>query len=186
MLRWLSNGMARVSAFTVHEPPKAGGTRLDRAERLLFVGDGFSWLVVLFGPLYFLARGEWLALAAYTAAAVVLASILSLAGVGSGWSGWIFFLLNVVAGFEANELKRWSLGRAGWQEIAVVSGRGREEAERRFFEAWLPSVETETAGTIRAMGGSFAAIDEGSATSRVEGAVRRLSERLRSKFAIKT
>jgi hypothetical protein len=183
MLRWLLNGMARVSAFTVHEPPQVGGTKLERAERLLFVGDGFSWRAALLSPFYLLVRGEWLALAAYTLAALLLAAILKLTGAGDHWFVMIFLLLNVVAGFEASELKRWSLARAGWQEVATVSGRGQEEAERRFFDVWLPTVPAETERLEPpAVAGPFA-LRASDATSRVEAAVRRLSERLRSRFA---
>lgn len=185
MPRLLFNGMTRVSAFTVHEPPQVGGTKLERAESLLFVRDGFSWRAALFSPLYLLMRGEWLALAAYAAAATALAAILELAGAESTWFVWMFVFLNVVAGFEAAELKRWSLGRRGWREIATVSGRGEEEAERRFFEAWLPSVDGEAPAHAQSGTSSFAAA-RGDTISRIEAAVRDLSGRLRSKFAVKT
>lgn len=181
MLQWLFNGMARVSAFTVHEPPEPGGTRLEQAERLLFVRDGFSWRVALLGPFYLLARGEWLALGAYVVLALVLSGVLTLLSAGNEWFSLMFVLLNVLMSFEANELKRWSLGRTGWREIAAVSGRGQEEAERRFFEAWLPSVPERTAG----IAGS-APLPDDDMTARIEAAVRRLSDRLRSRFAIKT
>lgn len=183
MLRLLLDGIARVSAFTVHEPPQISGTRLERAESLLFVADGFSWRAALFSPFYLLVRGQWLALAAYAAAAVVLWVLLAAAGAGNEWFTLIFIVLNVIAGFEASELKRWSLGRAGWQEIATVSGRGQEDAERRFFEAWLPSVPDQTPGERHS--GAFTP-DGFDTTSRVEASVRRLSERLRGKFATKT
>jgi hypothetical protein len=184
MLYWLFNGMARVSAYTVHQPPHAGGTKLERAESLLFVADGFSWRAALFSPFYLLVRGEWLALAAYAAAALVLAGILELAGAREDWFVWMFILLNVVTGFELSELKRWSLGRAGWQEIATVSGRGQEEAERRFFDVWLPTISADTPviGVERhsTVGPWSSPLND--TTSRIETAVRRLSERLRSKY----
>jgi len=182
MLHWLMNGMARVSTYTVHEPPQVGATKLERAERLLFVGDGFSWGAALFGQFYFLVRGEWLALAAYIAAALVIAGILTLVGADNAWFALGFMLLNVIAGFEANELKRWWLGRKGWQQVATVTGRGQVEAERRFFEAWLPSVPAETLGYA----GPALSPDDDDMTSRIEASIRRLSERLRSRFAIKT
>ena len=185
MLQWLFNGMGRVSAFTVHEPPDAGGTRLERAEQLLFLRDGFSWRAALFGPFYFLVRGEWLALVVYAAVAVLLSGILHLVGAANEWLGWLFLLLNVIAGFEAAELKRWSLARKGWREIATVGGQGQDDAERRFFEAWLPSVPAETPGG-RPDAGPFAPAGEDDLTSRLEAAARRLSDRLRSRFAVKT
>ena len=113
MLGMLVNGMARVSAFTVHEPPQDGGTKLERAEHLLFVRDGFSWRAAVFGPFYLLVRGEWLALAAYVAASLALIAILVASDARADWFVWVFLLLNIVTGFEVSELKRWSLGRRG-------------------------------------------------------------------------
>lgn len=184
MLGWLFFGTARVAAFTVHEPPHSGGTPLERAESLVFVRDGFSWRAALFSPFYFLVRGEWLGLAAYVGAALVLAGILALTEAQPDWTAWIFVLLNIIAGFEANELKRWALTRRGWQEIATVSGRGREEAERRFFDAWLPTVPSDTSSGVPGNGPWSSPSDD--LTSRVEASVQRLAARLRSRFAIKT
>ncbi len=183
MLRWLFIGMARVAAFTVHEPPHSGGSPLQRAESLVFVRDGFSWRAALFSPFYFLVRGEWLGLTAYIGTALVLAGVLALTDAQPDWIAWSIILLNVIAGFEANELKRWSLTRRGWQEIATVSGRGREEAERRFFDAWLPTVPSDTSG-MRAESGPWSSPAD-DLTSRVEASVQRLAARLRSRFAVK-
>ncbi|WBT38373.1 MULTISPECIES: DUF2628 domain-containing protein [Hyphomicrobium] len=176
---WRMISGAGVAAFTVHEPPHASGTRLARAERLLFVRDGFSWRAALFSPVYLIVRGEWLALAAYAGAAILAIAILNLAGAKTDWIVWTFLILNVLTGFEASEIKRWSLGRAGWQEIATVSGRGPDEAERRFFEAWLPSIPVETPG-------SSGNPDPGHDTvSRMENALRGFSQSLRTRYATK-
>ncbi|WP_072396348.1 DUF2628 domain-containing protein [Hyphomicrobium sp. CS1GBMeth3] len=183
MLRLLFTGTGRVAAFTVHEPPDPAGTKLERAEQLLFVRDGFSWRAALFGPFYFLFRAEWLSLLIYIVAAVVLTVLLRLLGAGDQWTGWTMLLLNVIVGFEATDLKRWALARRGWHEIATVGGRDQEDAERRFFEAWLPTAPSDPAaeahhGTVNAPGDDM--------TSRIEAATRRLSDRLRSRFAVKT
>ena len=177
MLRWLLSGMTRVSAFTVHEPPEAGGAKLERAESLVFVEDGFSWRAALFSPFYLLAKGEWLALAIYIAAALVLSLVLQLLGSEADWFAWMFVILNIVTGFEMSEWKRWSLGRAGWREIATVSGRGQEEAERRFFEGWLPAVSAEDPAS-----GIVPSQRAPDFETRVEEAVQRLAARLRAKF----
>lgn len=183
MLHLLFSGTGRVSVFTVHEPPEPGGTRIERAERLLFLRDGFSWRAALFSPVYLLLRGEWLALAAYAVAAAALAMALRFAGAGNEWGALAFVLLNVLTGFELGALKRWSLTRKGWREIAAVSGRGQEDAERRFFDAWLPSLPAEMPG-YAAASGTAAGYDHPAAN--LETALRRLSARLRSKFAVKT
>lgn len=176
-------GTTRVAAFTVHEPQEMSGTRLEQAEKLVFVGDGFSWRAALFSPLYLILRGEWLALAAYAGAAVLALAVLNLIGATSDWYVWTWLLLNVVTGFEASEIKRWSLGRAGWREVATVSGSSREEAERRFFEAWLPSVVESPSRDPSGLDFNPA---EGDTVSRVEHGLRRFSQSLRTKFATRS
>src|SRR5690606_40760396 len=99
-----------------------------RAERLYFVADGFSWRAALLGPFFLLARGAWLALAIYVATALVLMGGLKLVGAGNEWVTLMIVLLNIVTGFEASEVKRRALARAGWREIAAVNGRGQEDA----------------------------------------------------------
>jgi hypothetical protein len=186
MLRRLLGGLMGVSAFTVHEPPlhAGGSSRMERAESLLFVRDGFSWRAALFSPFYLLVRGEWRALAAYIGVATVLALLLSATGAKSDWIVWMFVLLNLITGFEASELKRWSLDRAGWQEVGSVSGRGHEEAERRFFEAWLPTL-ADRPSHAHGVPVSFVVSPEADLETRMEAAAKRLSQRLRERFAIK-
>jgi len=43
----------------------------------------------------------------------------------------------LLIGLEAGTLRRFALSRRGWRNIGVVSGDDREDAERRFFDAWL-------------------------------------------------
>jgi hypothetical protein len=158
------------------------GTSLERAESLVFVKDGFSWGAFAFGPLYFLARAEWLSLAAYVLAAVVLSAVMSLLGATEDWIGWVLTLLNVNAGFEASEMKRWSLARAGWQEIATVTAPRGDEAERRFFEAWLPTVPAETPAHERSDPTHRDPPWYGDAKEQAGAMIHRLSASLRSKL----
>lgn len=174
-----------MAAFTVHEPPGAG-SGLERAESLVFVKDGFSWGAFFFGPLYFLARAEWLSLAAYVVAALVVAGVMSAIGAEENWVGWVMTLLNVIAGFEASELKRWSLATTGWREIATVTAQRRDEAERRFFDAWLPTLAAAPAATDRSDPPHRGSPWYGAAKDHASGTVSRMSTILRSKLIPKT
>jgi hypothetical protein len=152
-----------VAVYTVYEPPNAPADRVDRAEALTFIRDGFSWGAALVPPVWFALRGEWLALALYTAAALILGYGLTAAGAQPNWVALVLFVFNLLLGFEADTLRRWSLARAGWREIGAVSGRNRDECERRFFEGWLPREpviagrsRTDTAGTLAASAGVVA------------------------------
>lgn len=173
---------SRMAAYTVHEPPEKLASKEERAESLVFIRDGFSWLAAIFGPLYLLFRGEWRALALYLVIATVLAVVLQALGAQPDWIGWAMLLLNIVVGFEMSELRRRSLSRARWREIATVNGAGEDEAERRFFESWLPSVEAAPSGYDGGVPYGDARDDT---ASRIQRSLDGLSARLRSKFALK-
>jgi Protein of unknown function (DUF2628) len=123
---------------TVHEPPFPPADRMDRAERLAFVKDGYNWVAAAWPPLWLIGQQLWVALAAY--AAFVGAVVLVVAAVGAPvtWVWLILLGLNLLIGFEADTIMRWSLGRTGWRVVGTVVGRNIAECERRFFDDWLP------------------------------------------------
>jgi hypothetical protein len=122
--------------YTVHEPPSPPADRIDRAEKLVFIKEGFSWIAAFFGPLWMLAHKLWWALLAY----VLLSGSLQLFTKATGVdTALVMFAVNLLVGFEADTLRRWALDRKGWRMLGTVSGRNTEEAERRFFDGWLPS-----------------------------------------------
>ena len=126
--------------FTVHEPPNPPADRIDRAESLVFVKDGFSWLAALFCP--DLAARAPPVVAAAGLCRAERSSSSWLAGAASSTrtgSRWPYIGLHLLIGFEADTLRRWSLDRNGWRTLGSVSGRNAAECERRFFEDWLPA-----------------------------------------------
>ncbi|MFV0296860.1 MAG: DUF2628 domain-containing protein [Hyphomicrobiaceae bacterium] len=123
--------------FTVHEPPETNGDRLDRAEAMVFVREGFSWLAALFAPLWLLLRGIWPVFFGYIAVGAMLWFVLPFLGLPRVLSAWLMVGLNLAIGFEADALRRWSLNRRGFRSVGIVSGRTIEDCERRFFDAWL-------------------------------------------------
>jgi hypothetical protein len=160
----------------VHEPPDPPADRFDRAEALVFIRDGFSWGAALIPPIWLAIRGEWLVLALYVAVATALAGLLTLAGAHPEWISLASLTLNIFFGFEVSELRRWLLEKKGWREIATVSGRNRDECERRFFDGWLAgelSAVPRFRGhpEVRALTGGW-----------VETHARSLMHRLRSQF----
>ncbi|MEZ5817378.1 MAG: DUF2628 domain-containing protein [Hyphomicrobiaceae bacterium] len=126
-----------MQTYTVHEPADGPRDRLERGEELVFVREGFSFLAAIFTPFWMIAHGLWLALVAYFVAVIGLELIFWAAGVGQNAAGWAMVALHLLVGFEADAIRRWTLGRRGWTVVGSVSGRNREECERRFFEAWL-------------------------------------------------
>lgn len=184
---WPFNRGTASTMYTVYEPAENVGSPLERAERLVFIADGFSWRAALFGPLYLAMKREWVGLAIYIAAAVTLVNVMRLGGAESQWITWALLLLNVVTGFEASAARRASLARAGWHEAGTVSGDTAEEAERRFFTAWLPTVAADpSAPAPYPTAYAPAATPHHDSVSRAESLLHRLSSRLTGKSATGT
>jgi hypothetical protein len=132
--------------YTIHERPDPAADRVDRAEALVFVKDGFSWAAALFAPLWLLVHRLWWPLLGY----VVLSGAFQLPQLfltlDQRWLGLAAFALHLLIGFEADTLRRWGLERRGWHAVGTVSGRTAVECERRFFDAWLPTQPILAAG----------------------------------------
>jgi hypothetical protein len=122
-----------MTVYTVLEPPPSGDDLRD-AERVAFVRDGFSWLALLFPLLWLLWHRMWLVL-------VLWIAVVVLAEWGATFLGGPVPLVAAAAiavamGFEANNLRRWTLERRGWRFAGVVAGADRSECERRFFAGY--------------------------------------------------
>ena len=120
--------------FTVHEPA-AGGRSPAAAEAIVFVKEGISWPALFFPLLWQVWHGLWLVLIGYLAIAAAVEYGARLLG-GSGFAAAATSLFALLFALEANNLRRWSLGRRGYRTTSVVSGRNLEEAEFRFFSHW--------------------------------------------------
>lgn len=112
--------------YTVHVPPAAEGA--GPAQPAL-VREGFCWPAFLFAPLWLGWRRLWWPLLAW--AAVTLA----LAATDWAWGGYLELAVQLLLGFEANNLRRWDLARRGWQEAGVVTAPDADTAFARFADA---------------------------------------------------
>jgi hypothetical protein len=126
-----------MSVFTVHEPPRRTADAPSDPDRFAFVRDGFSIWAFLFAPLWMLLHRMWLVLAGYVAVSIGLETLVKGFGASASIVGGIGLLLSFLVGLEAGTLRRFTLSRRGWNNVGVVSGDGYEDAERRFFDAWV-------------------------------------------------
>jgi hypothetical protein len=132
-----------MTIFTVHLP-KADYAELSSGRpdpaRAVFVQEGFSRGAFVFGPLWLLSCGLWLAflvwLVVIIALAVVAADFLTTAA-----AYLIFIAIELFLGLEGNNLRRGKLARRGYRLVEVVAGASREEAERQFFTHWAAQVQ---------------------------------------------
>lgn len=128
-----------MQSYTVHEAPHPAADRIDRAENLVFIKDGFSWSAMFFTPIWLLLQRLWWAFLAYVIVMVALQVAANAMGAEGRWLSLIGLGISILFGFEAGTLRRWALSRRGWQMVGTASGRSLDDCERRFFEQWLPS-----------------------------------------------
>lgn len=143
-----------MSVFTVHEPPWRTAYAPPEPERFIFVRDGFYWWGFLLTPFWLLRHRLWLVLVLYVLVSVALGVALHRFG-GSAFALAVAnALISLLVGFEGATLWRFTLGRRGWRNLGVVSGDDLEDAERRFFDAWVrgqakrPAAAVPTAGPM--------------------------------------
>ena len=124
-----------MKVYSIHEPRKLTGDSARDAERFVFVRDGFHFWAFLLGPLWMLWRRMWLVLLGYVVLTIVIQAVLWMAGAPGSVRWVVGFLIALLVGFEAATLRRWTLRK--WTNLGVVVGRDQEDAERRFFDAWV-------------------------------------------------
>ena len=116
--------------FTVHirRPP------LDPEQDIRLVKEGFSWPAFFFTLLWALWCRLWLVAAGILAAEMLLNTLLGLLGADVLTSAAVSLAFSVLLGVFGNDLKRWTLFRSGYLEVAVVTGDDPDAAERRFWD----------------------------------------------------
>lgn len=128
-----------MQAYTVYEAPSPAADRVDRAEALVFVKDGFSWAAFLFAPVWMIMNRLWWPLLGYIAIVVGLQLLGAALGQQPFWMTLLSLGLNLILGFEASSLRRWALERKGWSMVGASTGANLAIAERTFFDSWLPA-----------------------------------------------
>jgi Protein of unknown function (DUF2628) len=132
--------------YTVHEPPLQGDEPLSAAERYVFVRDGFSIAAFLFSPFWMLWHRLWLVFALYVVVTGLLEAVLAAAGASRLAVTLVAALISLLIGLEAGSLRRLTLSRRGFKNVGLVSGADIEDAERRFFAAWVRTTSASGGG----------------------------------------
>jgi hypothetical protein len=127
-----------VTVYSVYEPPSEASDIVERADRLAFVKEGFSWPAFLVPILWLLYYRMWLEFVLLALVYVALQLVFGTEAQGQALFAWASLAIAVLFAFEANDLRAASLERRGYQLAGVATGRDRTEAERAFFTAWLP------------------------------------------------
>ena len=137
-----------MAIFTVHVPP---GTTdpIRRADRTIFVREGFSVPAFLFGPVFLLYRRLWLATFGWLVVAALLGSLGYVLRLSASSTFLLWLLLGLMTGLEASALRQAELRRRGYIFAALLASPRREAAERAYFggEGLRPPLPRPMSGT---------------------------------------
>jgi Protein of unknown function (DUF2628) len=146
MIGYFLLGRERLRSYSVHEPPQPAADRVTRAEALEFIKDGFVVPAFVLPPLWLAARGIWLGMLAYAAAAATIAVISVWLDLPPLWPAIVLLGVHLLFGLEADELHRSHLAARGWETVGHVTGTGALDCERRFYDHWLPTAPMTRSG----------------------------------------
>jgi hypothetical protein len=146
-LSW--NSVVAVTVFAVYEPPTEAEDLTERADRLAFVKEGFSWPALFIPLLWLIYHRMWIELILLTAIYVALPLAFGTDLQGQTLTTWASLAISVLFAFEANDLRAMALERRGYRLASVAMGRDRTDAERSFFSAWLPQQSKTAKGSAQ-------------------------------------
>jgi hypothetical protein len=144
----LSDKGSVVAVYSVYEPPKLAPDLIERADRLAFVKEGFSWPAFFVPLLWLIYYRMWIEFILLLAVYAALQWVFGSEPQGQALATWASLGIGVLFAFEANDLRTLSLQRRGYRLAGVASGRDRTEVERSFFRAWLPQQQAKPANAV--------------------------------------
>ena len=121
--------------FTIHAP--IGPAVLAGLEGARAARTGFSFAALVFGPLWLLVRGLWLALVGYVLLAVLVAGLVGYGWLRPGAALALLALAELYLGVEGRALAVVARARARRPLVDVIYARSALEAEKLYFERAL-------------------------------------------------
>jgi hypothetical protein len=91
----------------------------------ILVREGFAILAFLFPMLWFLVNRMWLVLVLYLALGAIFGAATQ--ALPEAAIAVAALAVQLLVGFHARDLRRWTLERRGWRMIGVVAAKGGED-----------------------------------------------------------
>lgn len=135
-----------MKTYLVFEPAD-GGKNSGTAAKIVFLRDKFSWPALFFTPVWLLWHRLWVWFLVWLLAMVVIGIATQLFGLPPAATAIALWLPSLVAAFEASEFRRRKLIRKGFLDSGIVVADEMEDAERRFFEAWVKDADEAVPGS---------------------------------------
>ncbi|MEX1147363.1 MAG: DUF2628 domain-containing protein [Sphingomonadales bacterium] len=119
----------KLNIYSVHVRPEDG----ERPEDVVFVREGFSFWAFVFQPLWALYHRLWLVAVLLFVVGIGIEFLVRTLGIGGVGPYALALGVAILIGTEAANLRRWTLTRRGYEEVAVAVGSDLGEAEQRYF-----------------------------------------------------
>jgi len=121
--------------YTVHL--RSGSSQPDRDAVL--VKEGFCWPALFIGVIWALWHRMWLTAALFFVATAVADTAASELGLDPVRGVALSLAVALLIGWSANDLRRRSLARRGYEMTGIVAATGEDAALRRWFDLNPPS-----------------------------------------------
>jgi hypothetical protein len=121
--------------YTVHQIP--GSSQPDR--EAVLVKEGFCWPAFFFSVVWALWNGMWLAALAFFIVVAVAETIAQLLGLDPITDAALSLAAALLIGGSANDLRRRSLDRRGYDLAGLVAATHEDAALRRWFDIHPPA-----------------------------------------------
>ena len=123
-----------MAIYRVHIP--TGLDPLAAADKTRFIPEGFAAWALAFGPLWLLAKRQWLAFGVWIFGAALGISAISAGLLPEQAAGALYALSTIYLGFEGRNIVSAALARSGAPLVDIATGADRLSAERAFFSRW--------------------------------------------------
>jgi hypothetical protein len=118
-----------MTTYAVYCPKDAAPE--ETPERLAFIRQRMSFWALVLPPVWIVARGLWLTLIFWLAAASAIIALMAKLNPGLAPPAFILFALWFA--LSARDFEEATFIRRGWRLVGLVEARGLREAEARFF-----------------------------------------------------
>ncbi|VAV91795.1 hypothetical protein MNBD_ALPHA08-835 [hydrothermal vent metagenome] len=122
-----------MNLYTVHYRKESEASLTGLAQDVVLVRDGFNWSALFLPSIWFLSKKMWFVFGVYLVIQAALLVIVFWGELPTEVLTITKITGNLILGFEANNLQRWSLDRDRYRERETIAARDMVAAEHRFF-----------------------------------------------------
>jgi len=123
-----------MTTYTIHHPAQSAPEILNRSDDVEFIKDGFCWPALFVPFIWLIYRRLWIALICYIGLLLLLSAVGAFLSLTDDATTLVGLGANILMGFEANNLRRWTVRRRGYRDVGVVIAKTRIDAEMRYFQ----------------------------------------------------